>query len=262
MLPFMRHFFFFSQIPLLALCALVFVFGAAGSSAALVDSFEPGVHTKGKATLPYRLLKPEKIERGKKYPIVLFLHGAGECGKDNQKQLHNGVGYLATPQMRAKHPCFILVPQCPSTSVAWRAGRSADAPLTTALALLDELIKKHPVDKQRVYISGLSMGGMGTFKALELRPRFFAAAIPICGAGNAVAAKAYSRTPVWIFHGAKDNVVPPGSSKAIAEALKKASPKTPHKITLFPNVGHNAWDPALRDPATWEWLFAQKRGGS
>lgn len=246
--------------PLLFLLALLAP--ALALAQTVVDQFEAHTFTlKSGYKLPYRLLKPEKIEPGKKYPVVLFLHGAGERGDDNAKQIRNGVERLADPALRAKYPCFVLVPQCPRESFWGFAPESKntvpDQPLNAALALLDETLKKEPVDKQRVYVIGLSMGGMATFKVLQARPRFFAAAVPICGDGDASKARVYSRVPLWIFHGDKDTVVRPDGSKRIAEALKKAGGNP--KLTLFPGVGHNAWTPALKGTETWDWLFAQQR---
>jgi predicted peptidase len=222
-------------------------------------AFESATHTYKGFALPYRLLKPEKIEPGKKYPVVIFLHGSGERGNDNNVQLKNSATRLADSDLRKKYPCFLLVPQCPKTT-SWSPapkGGKADA-LDAALDLLDTTIRKNPIDRSRIYILGLSMGGIGTFNALKARPKFFAAAIPICGAGDPSAARSYSSTAVWIFHGENDTAVPPKSSKEIAAVLKKAG-SAKSKITLFPGVGHDAWTPALREVGTWDWLFAQKR---
>ncbi|MDR2863140.1 MAG: prolyl oligopeptidase family serine peptidase, partial [Puniceicoccales bacterium] len=229
---------------------------------AALEAFEAKTFTlKSGYKLQYRLLQPEKIEPGKKYPIVLFLHGMGERGDDNARQVRNGVERLALPELRSKYPCFVIVPQCPGNSF-WglapeRGNVVPNQPLNAAFALIDETLKKQPTDKQRVYVLGLSMGGMGTFNALQARPRFFAAAIPICGNGDASKAATYKQTAIWIFHGEKDTTVPPTGSKSIAEALKKAGAKP--KLTLFPDVGHSAWIPALNSNETWDWLFAQKR---
>jgi predicted peptidase len=248
---------FLTSIPflLLAPVAVPLAHGAGGT-----EAFESGTHTQKGFPLPYRLLKPEKIEPGKKYPVVLFLHGMGERGTDNAAQLKNRATRLADTDLRAKHLCFLLVPQCPVSSFWGLAPKNApkgDA-LDTALDLLDSTIRKYPIDKSRIYVMGLSMGGMATFNALKARPRFFAAALPISGSGDAKAAKSYSSTAVWIFHGEKDTIVNPQSSRDIAAALKKAG-SSKSKITLFPSVGHDAWTPALRGTETWDWLFAQKR---
>jgi predicted peptidase len=247
----------FLCVSFLLLTTLVAPLGYGADTAA---AFESATHTRKGFSLPYRLLKPEKIEPGKKYPLVLFLHGMGERGSDNASQLKNGAARLADADLRKKYPCFLLVPQCPVSSFWGLAPKNApkgDA-LDSALDLLDSAIKKYPVDKNRIYVIGLSMGGMATFNALKARPKFFAAALPICGAGDAAAAKSYSSTAVWIFHGDKDTTVNPKSSQEIAAALKKAG-SIKSKITLFPGVGHNAWTPALRGTETWDWLFAQKR---
>jgi predicted peptidase len=226
-----------------------------------LEVFKPAVFAKSQTSIPYRYLRPENPAPRIKYPVVLFLHGMGERGGDNAIQIRNGIERLALPRMRASFPCHALVPQCPPSS-SWglapeRPGRKPDA-LNLALALVDETLRKHPdADPRRVYVIGLSMGGMATFRALETRPNFFAAAIPICGDGDAVRAKSYAKTPVWIFHGDKDTTVRPAGSIRIEAALRRAGGRP--KLTLLAGVGHAAWVPALNNDKTWEWLFAQRR---
>ncbi|MDR1818323.1 MAG: dienelactone hydrolase family protein [Puniceicoccales bacterium] len=264
-----------AALPLLA--ALPLAFAATGARAAspitpagnarpararpFPDCFEARAFTRAGATLPYRLLSPEKIENAKKYPLVIFLHGVGERGTDNAAQVRNGIERLGTPALRKKFPCYAIVPQCPPHSfwgIAPERSRAAPDALNLVLNLVDETLRTTPTaDRRRVYVAGLSMGGIGTFRLLEARPRFFAAALPICGTGNAERAKSYASTPVWIFHGEKDTVVRPDGSKRIAAALKAAGCKV--KFSLVPDVGHNVWVNALGDDKTWEWLFAQHR---
>ena len=158
------------------------------------DSFQPKTYVNADGQkLPYRLLTPEKIEPGKCYPLVLLLHGLGERGTDNVKQLLWGAGEFAKAENRRKYPCFVVVPQCPLTGL-WIRGELKDLgspnfalskkpsePMALVLELIDKLVAKDlPVDKSRVYVTGLSMGGFGTWDLIERRPTFFAAAIPIC----------------------------------------------------------------------------------
>ena len=135
-------------------------------------------NAKGES-LPYRFLKPEKIEPGKTYPLVLFLHGAGERGDNNAAQLVHGASAFAKPENRQKYPCFVVAPQCPTNrrwvEVDWglpshTMPKTASVPLTLAFELVDKLIAELPVDKSRLYITGLSMGGFGTWDAIQRRP--------------------------------------------------------------------------------------------
>jgi predicted peptidase len=215
--------------------------------------------------LLYRLMKPENAEAGKKYPLVVFLHGAGERGDDNTAQLIHGVKEFAKEANRKKHPCFLIAPQCPknSTWADFRRGTGADVkpdatpPLRLTLELVDSIVKDLPIDADRIYITGLSMGGYGTWHALALRPDFFAAAVPVCGGADLKSAEKIKSAPIWVFHGDKDNAVPIARSREMVDALKKAGGEP--KYTEYPGVGHNSWDKAYADPEMFAWLFAQKR---
>jgi len=220
----------------------------------------------GGQVLPYRLLKPAKIESGREYPLVLFLHGAGERGADNAVQLVHGAGAFATPEMRRKHPCFVVCPQCPLdrrwVEVDWNLPSHTmptkpSVPLKLVFELLDKLAADLPVDKQRIYVTGLSMGGFGTWDAIARRPQYFAAAIPICGGGDTAQATKLVGLPLWAFHGDKDPVVRPSRTRDMIEAIRKAG-GTP-KVTMYPGAQHDSWNRAYADPAVLEWLFAQKK---
>jgi predicted peptidase len=218
----------------------------------------------GERKLPYRLLRPPKVVDGKKYPLVVFLHGAGERGSDNEKQLVHGV-----PQFVAnleKHPCFLIAPQCPEgkrwVEVDWSADshtqpKEPDEVGRLTLVLVEKTIKDLPIDPKRVYITGLSMGGYGTWDLLARRPDLFAAAAPVCGGADEATATKIKDIPIWAFHGAKDTAVKPARSRNMIAALKKAGGKP--KYTEYPEVGHNSWDNAYRDPELFKWLFAQKK---
>jgi predicted peptidase len=216
--------------------------------------------------LPYRLLTPEKIEPGKTYPLVLFLHGAGERGDDNAAQLMHGAGEFAKSANRQTYPCFVVAPQCPAkkgwVEVDW--GRSAHTmkekpsePLRLALELVDKLAAELPVDKGRIYVTGLSMGGYGTWEAAARRPDFFAAALPICGGGDLAQAAKLKNLPLWAFHGDKDPGVPVGRTTAMIEAIRKAGGAP--KMTIYSGVGHDCWTRTYADPAVLAWLFEQKK---
>ncbi len=229
------------------------------------DHLEKKTYTDAKgAKLNYRLLTPAP-SGATKFALVVFLHGAGERGDDNTAQLVHGVREFV--KNRSTYPCYLIAPQCPANS-SWarirraEGGPKSDAgeattPLRLTLELIDQMIKQEPIDTDRIYITGLSMGGFGTWHALALRPDFFAAAVPICGGADLSTAEKIKNVPVWVFHGDKDASVPVARSREMVEALKKAGGSP--KYTEYPGVGHNSWDKAYADPELMKWLFAQKR---
>jgi predicted peptidase len=219
----------------------------------------------GKA-LRYRLLKPDRYDAHQKYPLVLFLHGAGERGDDNIAQLIHGVPEFAKDENRKKYPCFLAAPQCPANEkwadVDWSAAqhRLTDRPaesLRLALEMVESLQKEFAIDSHRLYITGLSMGGFGTWDAITRHPDRFAAAVPVCGGGDETKAERIARLPIWVFHGAKDDAVKPSRSLHMLAALMEAGGMPGY--SQYPNVGHDSWVPAYRDGRMLEWLFGQKR---
>jgi predicted peptidase len=228
---------------------------------------------QGKDTLPYRLLLPENYDGKKKYPLILFLHGRGESGTDNELQLTHGAKLFLHDSIRKKYPAIIVFPQCRQTSY-WSnvdikedsTGKrvfnfSPEGEPTIDLALTEKLLKQlqHDlfVNKKQIYIMGLSMGGMGTFEIVRRNPKLFAAAIPICGGANPFTAKQLKKTSWWIFHGAKDDVVNPEFSIQMAKALQQY--KANVKFTLYPEANHNSWDGAFAEPDLMHWLFSNKK---
>ena len=216
--------------------------------------------------LPYRLMKPAKIEEGKSYPLILFLHGGGENGSDNDLHLFIGAEDFAKPENREKHPCFALFPQCPSGShwalrdMRSRGGDSADKtpdPLDLSIVLIDKLMTELPIDMDRIYVTGLCTGGVGTWAAIQRHPEYFAAAIPICGGGDKNQAEKLKNMPLWAFHGDKDPVVPVADTIHSIEALIEAGGKP--KMTIYPGVRHNSWSATYGNPEVLDWLFEQKR---
>lgn len=225
--------------------------------------------------MPYRILFPENYDAQKKYPLVLFLHGRGESGSDNEKQLVHGASLFLRDSIRKQFPAIVVFPQCSEHSY-WSnvqmvvedsknnkrsfffvpAGPPSSA-MEMVLSLLNNLITRYPVNRQRIYVMGLSMGGMGTFEIVRRRPQTFAAAIAICGGAHPATARQIRRIPWWIFHGAKDDVVLPKYSEQMVEALKKVNADV--RFTLFPDANHNAWDPAFAQPGLLNWLFDQKK---
>jgi predicted peptidase len=215
----------------------------------------------------YRLLQPAIVEPGKKYPAVLFLHGAGERGSDNERQLMYLPTWLAEEENRRRHPCFVVVPQCRAdhrwVEVDWSGKKSLPqqpamtVDITAAMAALDAVMQAEPVDAGRVYLTGLSMGGYGSWDLAARMPERFAALMPICGGGDEATAPKLKSLPIWCFHGAADKVVPVERSRTMVEAVKAAGGTV--KYTECAGVGHDSWTPAYRDPATLAWLFDQRR---
>ncbi len=216
----------------------------------------------------YRLLRPDGAEPGAKYPLVVFLHGAGERGTDNQKQLLYLPESMSQPARRKKYPCFLLAPQCRPdrqwVEVNWGDKEStpikpeADEQLQMAIAAIQQVLANEPIDTSRVYLTGLSMGGYGAWELAARRPEWFAALAPICGGGDEATAKLLAAIPTWAFHGDADTAVPVIRSRRMIEALKKAG-ATP-KYTEYPGVGHNGWNNAYSDDSgLLDWMFAQRR---
>jgi predicted peptidase len=233
-----------------------------------LDLLEKKVYADaGGRKLPYRLLKPMAVDGTKKYPLVVFLHGAGERGDDDEKQLVHGVPEFLKKENREQYPCFLAAPQCPEgqkwVDVDWGADanpqpKEPSEPMRLVLELVDSLQKDYPIDAKRIYITGLSMGGFGTWDAIARKPEQFAAAVPICGGGDEATASKIAKIPIWVFHGGKDNVVKPSRSRNMIEALKKAGGEP--KYTEYPDEGHASWVPAYKDAEMMKWLFAQRRG--
>lgn len=220
------------------------------------------------AKLPYRLLKPSVVTRGERYPLVVFLHGAGERGSDNRAPLKWCVNDFAKPESRDKHPSYVVVPQCPKgqrwVDTPWDENRShplpaEPSPSTRALmGLLDRMERELPIDSRRIYIGGLSMGGYGTWDLLARQPKRFAAAFPICGGGDPTMANSFAHVPIWAFHGADDDIVPIARSQEMVDALKSAGASN-LRFSAYPGVGHHSWLNAFAEPGFFDWLFSQRR---
>ncbi len=236
--------------------------------------YEKHLYVKAGDTLPYRLLLPENYNPAKKYPLILFLHGAGERGNDNELQLVHGAGLFLRDSIRKNYPAIVVFPQCAASSywsnVQFKIDSvtkkrimqfSVNGEPTIAMKLLIGLLQKlahdHKLDKRRIYVGGLSMGGMGSFELVNRKPKLFAAAFPICGGANPEIAKKLKQPAWWIFHGLKDDVVNPELSKQMATALKKVNADV--KLTLYPDANHNSWDPAFAEKDLFPWLFSNHK---
>ena len=235
------------------------------------DEFEKKVYVSASGdSLNYRLLRPEIEQAGKKYPLVLFLHGAGERGSDNEKQLFHGSQMWLNPVNRENYPAFVLFPQCPESGYWAYVGRPSsfetdkmpiETPISPIFVVLKELLDSYltmpQVDKRRIYVIGLSMGAMGVYDLTIRYPELFAAAIPICGTVNADRLKAAKKVKFRIFHGDADNVVPVSGSRQAYKALKSAGADV--EYYEFPGVGHLSWNPAFNQSDFMSWLFRQKK---
>lgn len=204
--------------------------------------------------LPVRILYPEGYDENKKYPLVLFLHGIGESGTDNERQLTWGASHFLQDSIREKYPAIVVFPQC-ATDHFWfdRWG------LHQLSGLVDTLRATLPLDETRLYIGGLSMGAYGTYALTAYRPGVFAAAIAISGDGDEKEKGKMARTKNWwIFAGKKDAIVRASKSEKMAKALKSANAKV--KFTLYDNADHDdSWIFAFEEPDFCSWLFAQRK---
>lgn len=218
-------------------------------------------------SLHYRILFPD-YNALRKYPLVIFLHGSGERGSDNDAQLKWGVMNFATDEMMKMHPAIVIAPQCPEKQ-SWsnftdrtkpedmRLQPTPSKPMELLIGLIREMMKNPAVDTNRIYITGLSMGGFGTYDAIERYPNLFAAAMPVCGGGDASKASTIAHIPIWNFHGAEDASVDPHFSSVMLDALMKAGAHP--AFTFYPEYGHFSWIPAYSDALAMEWLFRQHK---
>ncbi|MGO8931406.1 MAG: prolyl oligopeptidase family serine peptidase [Limisphaerales bacterium] len=198
------------------------------------------------AKLDYLLFLPQGYEQSnKRWPLMLFLHGSGESGTNLAKVKTHGPPKIV--ETKPDFPFILVSPQSP------RGGWNND----TLNALLDSVIRTYRVDKHRVYLTGLSMGGFGTWSLAAAHPEKFAAIVPICGGGNQADAKKLATLPIWVFHGAKDPTVPVQRSREMVEAIKAAGGNV--KYTEYPEAGHDSWTETYDNPALYEWLLAQER---
>ena len=216
-------------------------------------------------TLLYRLWLPRHFDSAKRYPLILFLHGAGERGSDNEAQLKNDEFMNLVAD--STHPAILLAPQCPRDQ--WWSPIEFDPakpqilpekptrPMRLTLELLQQIEQEFKIDPARRYVTGLSMGGYGTYDILVRKPGYFAAAVVVCGGGDTTRVGEMSDVAFWIFHGESDPVVPVQRARAMVRALKRAGARV--RYTEYPGVGHNSWTRAYLEPELRPWLFRQSR---
>jgi len=238
----------------------------------LPGSFSDRSVTVETASYRYKLFVPAGYTASRRWPVVLFLHGMGERGSDNERPAHYSLGAWLKGHAEG-FPAIVVIPQVPADSY-WTG-----QPARAALAALERTVRELHGDRRRLYLTGLSMGGYGTWEMLAGHRRLFAAAAVICGGvvapgwdsllrvrtippgtpdQYAYIARQVGTTPVWLFHGDADNTVPVTESRRMADALRRSG-NTMVRYTEYPGGGHNVWDRAYADPELWRWLFAQRR---
>jgi predicted peptidase len=199
-----------------------------------------------KITMNYLLYLPKDYDQQEAWPLMLFLHGAGERGEDlDRVKVHGPPKLIAAGK---EFPFVVVSPQCPSDKW-WQAHELS--------ALVDEIVERYKIDQDRIYVTGLSMGGYGTWALAAFSPHRFAAAVPICGGGDPRSAQRLPHLPIWVFHGGKDSVVPLSASQEMVDALKKVNDNV--KFTVYPEADHDSWTETYNNPELYKWLLEQKR---
>ena len=227
----------------------------------------PNLYVDKDDTLPYLLKSPKTTSEKKKFPLIIWLHGSGERGTDNKKQYCNGLETLDTSLNSEEFQAFLCAPQCPDKE-GWSYydikqeihSFSSQAPLvqTRLIGLINQLIEKNPIDPDRIYLIGLSMGGYGVWDLLTRYRGTFAAAIPICGGGDPKQVGNICKVPIWAFHGEEDDVVKVSNSISVMKAIADNNCTNNSMLKVLPAQGHGIWYSALKYPGLLEWLFDQR----
>lgn len=215
----------------------------------LVQAQSDQVAKRFEIAFDYLLYLPkEYAAEGKAWPLVLFLHGSGESGSELDKvKVHGPPKHVAAGE---EYPFVLVSPQAPSSRKGWEP--------STLNALIDNIVATHNIDKNRIYVTGLSMGGYGAWKLAQAFPNKFAAIMPTCGGGDPDNVEPIKNLPIWIFHGAKDKGVPVTLSEKMVDALKAVHAPTV-KFTLYPEAGHDSWTETYSNPEVWKWLLEQSK---
>lgn len=217
--------------------------------------------------LKYRIFVPCDIGMFEKVPLVFFFHGAGERGTDNRAQLVHGVPQIISYVMREEEKAIVVAPQCPAgaqwVDTPWSAiehpiKEEPSVNMAKAIRLMDKLCDEYPVDKERIYATGISMGGYGTWDIASRMPERLAAAMPLCGGGDVAMASRLADLPVYAVHGDADGAVPVENTRRMVNAIREAGGK---KIEYreIPKAGHDIWTRTYNDDNALEWLFDQDR---
>ena len=219
--------------------------------------------------LPYQIMYPKDYKPGKKYPLLVVLHGAGERGDDNEAQMKYGKNVFLDSLNRINYPAIVIFPQCPKDSY-WSSVKinratvpttfvfDYTAPINWPLQAVIDLVKSIKHKKSRTYIMGLSMGGMGTMEVVSRNPKMFAAASPICGGADLTYVSQYAkRVPLWVHHGDVDVVVPVRHSRELVKAVQDQGVDI--RYTEYPGVNHNSWENAFKQPDLLAWIFSHRK---
>jgi predicted peptidase len=219
-----------------------------------------GSVSDGSGSLPYRLFEPTGVAPDQKVPLVLFLHGMGERGTDNVTQT-TWMGGLVNATRSGPYASYVLAPQIDTNSWFQSFSSKPTEAMSLTIQALKQVIHSENVDTSRVYVTGLSMGGMGTWDILSREPKLFAAAVPMSGGGDTRTASEIKDTPIWAFHGSADDLVPVSATENMIQALRDAG-GTP-RFTEVEGGGHVIWDPIYEDAShtLYPWLFSQHLGG-
>ena len=212
--------------------------------------------------LPYRLFIPLHYDQKKKYPLVVYLHGGGGRGNDNQKQIDGGNGYLIDfftgDETQARYPSFVVAPQSPMEGWIEADSITPTRYLHLVYEMISQLQRTYNIDGARVYVAGQSMGGFGTFAIISEYPRTFAAGIALCGGGDQSKVARLTNVPIWVFHGTKDESVPVERSRTIVAAIKNAG-GAKVRYTEYSDTGHIIWPSVVKETELLAWLFAQRK---
>lgn len=206
---------------------------------------------EGERTFSFLLYLPKDYDAQERWPLLLFLHGAGERGNDLELVKMHGPPRLL--KEGKEFPFLVVSPQCPETG-DWKVNHWRPE---TLLALLDQIVARYKVDSDRVYVTGLSMGGFGVWALAAQAPERLAAIVPICGGGDPAWAARLARLPIWAFHGAQDSVVPLAGSQRMIDAVRSQGGEV--KFTIYPGVDHDSWTETYANPKLYEWLLQQRR---
>ena len=216
----------------------------------ITGKFEKG---KSKDGLLFQLYGNPKWDNTKRYPLVIWLHGSGGSGDDNQKQMGGATGAFTKSENQAERPCFVLAPQCPDSGIGWNKEVA-----NNLMSLIADLVAKLPVDDTRLYLTGSSMGGFGTWSLAAKYPNVFACAVPLCGGGDPKKAEDLKNVPIWAWHGDKDDMVPIERDRVVVAALKAIGGNT--QFTELTGEGHGITGIVYGKRELHEWMFAQRRG--
>jgi predicted peptidase len=213
------------------------------------------VKAVSKLGLNFQFYGDPEWDGSKRYPLVIWLHGSGSSGSDNQAQMGGATGVFTKKENQAERPCFVLAPQCPDAAIGWNkevAGK--------LMALIADIVEKLPVDPARLYLTGSSMGGFGTWSLAAKYPDVFACAVPLCGGGDPKTAEAVKNVPVWAWHGDQDPMVPIERDRVMVAALKAINGNV--KFTELTGEGHSITGIVYGKPELHYWMFEQRKGSA